>query len=130
MLIFLIFLLFDWLICWWFFFFSGMETLLETLLIGEAWVTRAELDIGDIGIEALLFAEGKVEMREIIAVRREGLACEVIRMFADLHHVLLCSLHHGSKILVILSTERLGVQDDLMLVIDQSLSVIPLNDAM
>lgn len=107
-----------------------METLLETLLIGEARVTRAELDIGDISIEALLFAESKIGMRKIIAVRCEGLACEVVGVLADLHHILLCSLHHGSQILVILRAERLGVQDDLMLVIDQSLSVIALNDTM
>ena len=73
-----------------------METLLETLLIGKAWITITKLDVGDVGIEVLLLAEGKVGMTEIIAVCREGLAFKIVGRFADLEHILLGSLQHGS----------------------------------
>jgi len=107
-----------------------METLLETLLIGKAWITITKLDVGDLGIEVLLLAEGKVGMTEIIAVCREGLAFKIVGRFADLEHILLGSLQHGSKVLMILSAEGLSMQDDLMLVIDQGLGIVALNDAM
>lgn len=107
-----------------------MESIPKTLLIGKTRIALTKLDVGDEGIEALLFAEGKVGMAEIIAVSSDRLAFKIVGAFADLHHILLGSLHHGSKILVILGAECLGMQDDLMFVIDQGLGIVALNDAM
>lgn len=109
--------------------FSGMDTIPETLLINKAWIALAVVDVRDVGIKTLLLAEGEIGLAEIIAVSAKGLAGEKIWMPANGDHGLVGTDHHRGKVLVILSTEDLGMQDDLMLVIDEGLGVVPLDDA-
>ena len=80
----------------------GMETIPETLLIDtpscvrcrEAGIPGTKLDIGDVGIETLLFTEGEVGTGEIIAVCCEGFAFEIVGAFANLDHIFLSPHDH------------------------------------
>ena len=109
---------------------SGMDAVFESLLSGETFIPLAKLQVGDIGIEILILAEDEIGQREIITIRAELLAVEVVRTFADGPHVLLGSRHYGRQILVILAAKGLRMQDDLAFGIDQRLCVVSLDDAM
>jgi len=95
-----------------------MDAVFESLLSGETFIPLAKLQVGDIGIEILILAEDEIGQREIITIRAELLAVEVVRVFADSSHVLLGSSHHGRQILVILVAKGLRMQDDLAFGID------------
>jgi len=102
----------------------------EALPINKTRVAAAEINIGDVGIEKLLLAEDQVGMAEIIAVSGEGLALEIVGTLSQIEHILLSADQHGHQILMVLRGERLGMQDHLVLLINQCLSVVALNDAM
>lgn len=72
----------------------GMETIPETLLIDKAGIPGTKLDIGDVGIETLLFTEGEVGTGEIIAVCGEGFAFEIVGAFANIDHIFLSPHDH------------------------------------
>lgn len=108
----------------------GMESFLETLLFSKARISLAELDVGDVGIKAMLLAEGEIGLAEIIAVSTEGLASEKIRVLADLDHILLCGSQHRGEVFMILCAEGFGMQNDLMFLIDESLGIVALNHTM
>jgi len=74
----------------------------EALPINKTRVAAAEINIGDVGIEMLLLAEDQVGMAEIIAVRREGLALEIVGALSQIEHILLSADQHGNQILMVL----------------------------
>lgn len=110
--------------------FSGMDAMLEPLLIGKLWIALAELHVGDVSIQAFLLTENQAGMAEIIAVCAEGFADEKIRTFPNIEHILFGTGQHGSDILMILTIECLSMQDDLVLFIDKGLGIVALNDPM
>lgn len=50
---------------------------LETLLIGEARIALAELDVGDVGVESFLFADRQTVQRMIVAVGGQLLVLKI-----------------------------------------------------
>ncbi len=65
----------------------------------------------------------------IVAIGGELLSLKIGFIFSDGGDVFFCPLQHGSEIFVILTGERFGCENDLMLGIDQRLGVVALNDA-
>ncbi len=66
----------------------------------------------------------------IIAVGAQLLAFKIIFSFTDGLHVLLGALEHRFEIVMVLAIAHgLAIDDDLMLVVDQSLGIIALNHA-
>ena len=107
-----------------------MDAVFESVLSGETFIPFTKLQVGDIGIQILILAEDEIGQREIITIRTQALAVEIVGVFADGPHVLLGSRHHRRQILVILTAKGFRMQDDLAFGIDQRLCVVSLDDAM
>ncbi len=104
----------------------AMDTVLEALLLGEAFIPLAELDVGDGGVHACGLAKGQAVETVLVAVGGQLLAFEVVFALAQ---VFLRRLKHRLQVFVVVRAERLCRQDDLMLGIDRRLSVVALQDA-
>src|SRR6476619_7974313 len=61
----------------------AVDAILETLLLGKAWIAFAELDVGDVRIDLFLFAYRQAVERMIIAVRGQLLALKIGFIFSD-----------------------------------------------
>ena len=105
----------------------GVDAIFESVLPRKALISFAELDVRDIGVQALCLASRQVGQAVIVAVCAELFACEIVWFFADGLHVRLCPRHHGSQVLMILAAESLGVEDDLAFLVHQRLGVVPLD---
>ena len=62
---------------------SAVDALLETLLIGKARVTFAELDVGDVGIDLFTLAHRQIVERMIVAIGGQLLALKIGFIFSD-----------------------------------------------
>src|SRR6266498_4848591 len=107
-----------------------MKAMLESLLLGEALIPFAKLQVGDISIQTLRLTQCQIGIAVIIAVRTELSALEIARVLANDLHILFGSPQHGSQIFMILAARSLGMHDDLVLAIYQCLSVVALDHSM
>ena len=96
---------------------SPMNAILESLLLEEAWIAFAKLQIWDVSVQLFCLAERQISKAVVVAVRRELLALKVTGQFANGLHVLFGTLQHGSQVVMVLVVECLGMHDDLVLAI-------------
>jgi hypothetical protein len=94
-----------------------MDTILESLLLEEAGISLAKLDIRDIGIQLFCLAERQIGKAVVVAVCTELPALEIVRGFANGLHVLFGALQHGRQVVMVLALERLSVHDNLVFAI-------------
>ena len=109
---------------------STMDAILEPLLFEEAWVPFAKLEIRDVSIQLFPLAESQIGKAVIVAVGCELFALKVLGLLANGLHILFGTLEHGVQVVVVLAATRLGVDDDLVLVIHQCLGIVALDHAM
>ena len=107
----------------------AMDSILEAFLPGEARVTFAEVNVGDVSVHLFVAADGQAVKRMVVAVGGELFAFEIVGAFADGLHVLPGCIQHRLEIVVVLAGEGFGGQNDLMFGIDQRLGVVSLHDA-
>ena len=62
---------------------SGVEAILETLLLGKTWIAFAELDVGDVGIDLFIPAHSQTVERMIVAIGGQLLALKIGFIFSD-----------------------------------------------
>ena len=70
---------------------------LETLLIGKARVTFAELDVGDVGIDLFILAHRQAVERMIVAIGGQLLALKIGFIFSDGGDVFFALVNIGSR---------------------------------
>ena len=107
----------------------GMDAILESLLSGKAFISFAELDIGDVSIQTFGLAKCQTTQAVIVAVRRELFTSKVVFILAQSADVLFGDIQHRRQVFVILTAESLSGHDDLVLGINQSLGVVTLDHA-
>ncbi len=97
-------------------------------MISKSLISFSELDVGDVGVNLLIFAQRQTVQRMVAAVSGELFALEIGWLFSDGGEIFLGSLQHGSEVLVIIGAESFSSEDDLMPRVGQGLGVVPLND--
>src|SRR6266542_7142435 len=107
-----------------------MESIFESVLLAEARVAFAKLQVREISIQTLCLAEDQIGITVIIAVCTELPALEIVRGFANDLQSLFGANQHGCHIFMILAAKRLGLHDDLVPGIHKRLSVVPLDHPM
>lgn len=104
---------------------------LIAVLVRNLWITLAEVVIRDVGVEMLLVTGRQIPITDIAAVGQPGGLVKAILTMSQSLHRGLRARHDLSQILRILSVpKRLRNDDDLVRVVDQCLSIGPLNHAM
>jgi hypothetical protein len=74
-----------------------MDALFESLLFSKALISLAELDIGDISIEAFRLAECQRFITMVVAVCRELLSSKVVFFLAKGAYVLFAPTNIGAR---------------------------------
>ena len=96
---------------------------------GVAGVPPPEIDVRDISIQVQLLALPQIGVAVIVGVGGKDFSSKVLLTLAQTLEILQSSLQHGRSMgMILTAAEGFPVDDYLMLGINESLALVPLDD--
>jgi hypothetical protein len=100
-------------------------------LRGVAGIPPPEIDVRDISIQVQLLAFPQIGVAVLVGVGGEDFSSKVCLTVPQALEILQSSVQHGRPMgMILTSTEGFGVDDYLVFGINESLAIVPLDDAM